>query len=120
MELINAANAIGSKLIDTLCDPFCTVTRNNFNTCQLFGCELLIEFFENRFPMTERYPYHRIRIMIDDNSDVFVFLFVACLVYTDMDKIIKFMRYFRFCQGQAALRRWLVLPPVRNLRTALL
>ena len=34
--------------------------------------------------------------MIDDNSDVFVSLFLACLVYTDMDKIIKSMRYFRF------------------------
>ena len=34
--------------------------------------------------------------MIDDNSDVFVSLFVDCLVYTDMDKIIKSMGYFRF------------------------
>ena len=45
MELINAASTVGSKLIDTIRDPFCAVTCDNLNACTLFFGELLIELF---------------------------------------------------------------------------
>jgi len=34
-------------------------------------------------------------------------------------RIAHYSISFRTCQGQAALRQWLILPPVRNLRTAI-
>ena len=96
MELVNAANTVGSEFIDALCDPFCTVTCDNLNACTLFFGELLIEFFKHRFPVTEGNPHHSVRVMIDDDSDVLMPLFVACLIYSDVDKIVQSMRDFRF------------------------
>ena len=44
--------------------------------------------------------------MIDDDSDVFMPLFVACLVYPDVDKIVQSMRDFRldhfFCAADTS------------------
>jgi hypothetical protein len=85
-----------SELIDTLRDPSGAVPGNDLYAGELFRCQLAVKLLQDLLSVPLGCPDDRVRIVVDDDSDVLVPLLVAGLIDAYVYEIIKPAGALRF------------------------
>ena len=89
MEWINTERSTRAVVSHSILDPFGSVAGNKLNAFPLCRRQSFKEALKYFLAESFGCPDHAVGLMVDNNGDVLVPLFVRGLVNSDLDQIVK-------------------------------
>lgn len=95
VEGINAACTVRKVFFNALVDPSGTVTGNNLYGCPLLWSKAFQKLGKDLFSVLVACPDNRIGIVVHYDGNVLVTLTIACLIDSDVDKVVQPFTWIR-------------------------